>query len=60
MAFDINAVADKVSDSLAEELDDVIPDGFIQSGAAEVGKLAGLIVQKTFEKLAAKNNDGDA
>lgn len=60
MPFDINTIAEKVSDSLAEELDDQIPDGILQGGAAEVGQLAGLIVQKTFEKLAAKNNDGDA
>lgn len=60
MPFDLNSISETVSDSLAEELDDKLPDGLLQGGAAEIGKLIGQIVEKTFIKLAAKNNDGDA
>lgn len=59
--FDIDDIAEKVSDTLAKELDEKMPDGFIQGGAADILSLLAKITQKTADKLGGvENSDGDA
>ena len=59
--FDIDEIAETISDSLAAELDEKMPDGFIQGGAADILSLVSVITAKTAEKLGgAENTDEDA
>lgn len=60
MALNLETIADKAAKAAAKEIDEHIPDGFIQAASGEMLVLMGKILMKIGVELAgAENNDGD-
>lgn len=60
MGLNVETISDAVAAAAAKELDEHLPDGFIQAGSGEALELVGKIIMKIGQKLSGvENKDGD-